>query len=164
MTEGDQGTDYYEIHYSLGRCEWLRTDWPALVVWVVPPLLLLALLLAATINLSGWCALALPVWFILGGAKATGLLLFLLRGSEVHLQVDEKGTIFVSENGSEPVYCHWAGVVDEGTTYLLWGADGRYRMIVPKRALTDADYSAFHSRVGIDLKALSFGQEASLRR
>ncbi len=164
MTEGSQAADYYEIRYSLGRREWLRTEWPALVVWVAPPVLVLLGILAATIYHSGWWTLALPVWFILGGAKATGLLLFLLRRSRILLQVDGKGTIFVGENGSEPVYCHWAGVVDEGETVLLWGGDGRYRLIVPKRALTDADCSAFQSRVGVDLRALDAGQEAALRR
>jgi hypothetical protein len=160
---GSQVADYYEIRYVLGRREWARTEWPALLVWVAPPILILLGILAATIYASAWWALTLPIWFILGGAKATGILWFLLRGSRFLLLVDEDGTVFVGENGSEPQYCHWVGFVDEGETLLLWGADGRYRLIIPKRVLTKADYSALRSRMGIDVEKLQAGQEARIR-
>lgn len=155
-------SDCHEIRYSLGRREWLRTEWPALLVWVVPPVLILLGIVAAVSYASSWWALTLPVWFVLGGAKATGLLLFLLGRSRVLLQVHEDGTMFVGENGSEPVYCHWMAFVDEGETFLLWGADGRYRLIIPKRALGDADYAAVRGRVGVDLETLHEGQEARI--
>lgn len=150
----------HEICDTLRRREWLRTEWPALVVWVAPPVLILLGITAAMTYASVWWALTLPVWFVLGGAKATGLLLVLLRGSRVLLRVGADGTIAVGVNGSEPVYCHWRGFVDEGETLVLWGADGRYRLVIPKRVLGEADHAAVHCRIGVDLKTLQAGEEA----
>lgn len=131
---------------------------------MAPPVTALLGIVAAMNCSSTWWALTLPVWLVLGGAKATGLVLFLLLGSRVVLQVEEDGVIFAGENGSEPVYCHWRGVVDQGETFLLWGADGRYRLIIPKRALDDADHAALQVGIGIDLRTLRAGQEARITR
>ncbi|MCA9593535.1 MAG: hypothetical protein KC776_09505 [Myxococcales bacterium] len=88
---------------------------------------------------------------------------FLALGRErFELTLREDGAIFVSFNGGEPVNAWWRGFVNQGSTFLLWGADGRYRLVIPKRALTAADYAAIEERVGVDLRTLLFAQEARL--
>jgi len=161
----DRGeVDEHEIRFVLGRVEWARTEWPAVLVWGGwAAVLLLGIALAVT--RSPWWAFLLLAWWPLGGAKATGILGFLLRSTHrIGLRVQADGAIFASENDSEPVYCHWVGFQDCGRTFLLWGGDGRYRLIIPKRALTSADYLALRERVGVDLANLGPGQEARIQK
>lgn len=157
-------TKPYEIRYTLGRREWAQTEFPALLVWI-PLAGFMALGIAVKIcTASGWWALTLPVWWIFLGAKAWGLLLFLALRSSVLIQITREGVLFVGEGGSTPVYAHWSGFTDQGGTYLLWGGDGRYRLVIPKRALSSDDYREIRERVGVDLPSLSMGQEALLNR
>jgi hypothetical protein len=154
----------YQIRFVLNRGEWAATEWPALVFrvgWAA--FLLLAITLAAAC--PPWWALLLLAWWPMGGAKATGILLFILRGAQrIALNVGSDGIISASANGSDAVYCYWIAFQDCGMTYLLWGADGRFRLIVPKRALTSADYAALHQLTGVDLAKLRLGQEGFVKR
>lgn len=87
-----------------------------------------------------------------------GLLVFLLRGGERNdLTISPDGTMFASTNQSEAVYAHWRAFVNQGESFLLWGADGRYRLVIPKRVLTRQDYAAVRERLGIDLTKLRSG-------
>lgn len=111
---------------------------------------------------SEWLATEWPS-VLLGFGAIAALVLLCRRGAAVELLVHEDGTIFVSEAGAEPVYAHWRGFVQEGATFVLWGADGRYRLVIPRRALAPPDFAALLSRTGVDLLALEPGQEAELR-
>jgi len=105
------------------------------------------------------------VWWLLGGRKAAGIAWFLLLGSEQNeLVVSGDGTLFLAQGGGEPVYAHWRGFVDQGDSFVLWGADGRYRLVIPKRALAPEDYATIESRVGVDLISLRSGEEARLEK
>jgi hypothetical protein len=155
-------TNAHVIVYSLGRREWARTEWPAIVVWggiAIVPLLGIAFATAR----SPWWALLLLLWWPLLGRKGTAIFLFLARGSRVKIAVRSDGAIFVSEGGSEPQYAHWVGFVDCGDTFLLWGGDGRYRLIIPKRALTAKDYAVLAEYTGVDLPKLLRGEEVRVR-
>lgn len=152
----------HRIRWTLRRREWLRTEWPAVVLWCGWAGALLAPL-ALAIQRSLWWLALLPLWWLVGGRKAAGIVSFLALGRErFELTLREDGAIFVSFNGGEPVSAWWRGFVNQGSTFLLWGADGRYRLVIPKRALTAADYAAIEERVGVDLRTLLFAQEARL--
>jgi hypothetical protein len=150
----------YRIGWTLRRLEWLATEWPAVVVWGGWAGFLLAPVTVAA-RQSWWWLVLLIVWWLVGGRKAVGLLVFLLRGGERNdLTISPDGTMFASTNQSEAVYAHWRAFVNQGESFLLWGADGRYRLVIPKRVLTRQDYAAVRERLGIDLTKLRSGQEA----
>ncbi len=147
------------------RLEWLTTEWPALILWVGwASLLLLALVIA--VRHSWWCLLLLLPWWLVGGGKAMAIIRFLVAGAERNeLLVRGDGAMFASVNQQAPEYAHWVAFVNEGKVFVLWGGDGRYRLVIPRRALSAADYLAVRDRVGIDLAKESgaVGEEARLR-
>jgi len=158
--------DDHEIGFALGRMEWLRTEWPAVFfrgAWPVPLLCSMGL---APVGVSPRGAWRLRRWWWpLGGRTAAGIAGFLLRGTRrIALRVRHDGAIFASADGSEPVYCHWVAFEDSGQSYVLRGGDGRYRLIIPKRALRAPDHTALRQRAGVDLSTLAPGQEVRLGR
>lgn len=153
----------HEIRFRLSRSEWLKAEWPALLMLLLPSALLLGIGLAA--RRSAWWALLLVAWWPLGGARALGLVWFLVGGgSEVCVRVLPSGVILAAENGAEPRYAHWVGFQESGDSFVLWGGDGRYRLVLPRRALTPADHAALRERTGVDLMTLGPRQEARIRR
>ncbi len=161
----------FEFRYHLMRWDWLRTEWPAILFWCVPGFAFLAAILSLVflsfnhpILITLWLFLT-PVWWFIFGLKSIAILFFLLRGREDHvLTIQNNGVIFVSTNGSEPVYAHWKGIQNNGVTFLMWGADGRYRLIIPRKAVSNEVEEAFQKRVGISLRELPYGKEILLRK
>lgn len=154
----------HTIGWTLGRSEWLATEWPAVLVRgglaAVP-----ALLLVVGLQHSLWWLSLVPVWLVLGGAKAVGIAWFLIRGGERNeLTIRGDGGMLVSTNGSEPVHAHWVAFVNQGSSFLLWGGDGRYRLVIPRRALTQRDLREIADRVGVELASLPVGAEARVGR
>ena len=154
----------HRIRWTLKRREWLATEWPALALWGALAAASL-LLVAIAVTHSWWGLWLLPAWWFLGGSKAVGIATFLVRGSELNeLVIPEDGIVLLETAGSAPVYAHWRAFVDEGPCYVLLGGDGRYRLVIPKRALHSEDYAAIERSVGIDLTALHLHQEARIER
>lgn len=160
--ETDSPIADHRIAWTLERFEWLAIEWPAVVFWGGWASFTLGILILA-VRGSWWWLVMLPAWWLMGGAKAAGILVFLVRGGERNeLSIHHDGTMFHSTNASEAVYAHWRGFVNQGESFLLWGADGRYRLVIPKRALAQDDYAVISERVGIDLAKLASGDEAAV--
>jgi hypothetical protein len=105
----------YRIGWTLRRLEWLATEWPAVVVWGGWAGFLLAPVTVAA-RQSWWWLVLLIVWWLVGGRKAVGLLVFLLRGGERNdLTISPDGTMFASTNQSEAVYAHWRAFVNQAS-------------------------------------------------
>ncbi len=154
----------HTICWTLGRSEWLATEWPAVLVWGGLAVVLAGLLVVGLQHSLWWLGLV-PVWLVLGGAKAAGIAWFLVRGGERNeLTIKGDGVMLISQNGSEPVYAHWVAFVNQGRSFLLWGGDGRYRLVIPRRALTQRDLREIADRVGVELASLPAGAEARVRR
>lgn len=154
----------HTICWTLGRSEWLATEWPAVLVRGGLAAVS-AVLLAVGLQHSLWWLSLVPAWLVLGGAKAVGMTWFLVRGGESNeLRIDGDGRMLVSSNGSEPVHALWVAFVNQGSSYLLWGADGRHRLVIPRRALTQGDLREIADRVGVELANLPVGAEARVQR
>lgn len=150
----------------MSKSDWLHFEWPLLAFWGTFAALLL-LPLAVAPWFSVWWLLPLliwlPVWWFLAGRTVAGMVYFLICGSQRHeLTIRDDGIMFLSTNDAEPVFAQWMGFVNKGSSFLLWGGDGRYRLVIPKRVLTPDDYEAIRGKTGVDLTTTQRGQEIRL--
>ncbi len=137
-----------EIRYHLRPSDWLQTEWPALI-WLAIALTALTSVVAAALLASAWFALLLVPALALA-RRGLAIAMFLLTGGhEVVLRVEPTGAIFASERGSAPVHAHWRELESHPQTFVLWGADGRYRLVIPRAALGPEDEAAIRAAMHV---------------
>ncbi len=145
---------YHDISYRLRRDEWLQSEWPAITFW--GGLWLLGFTpLVMLLFVTWWSVLLFLAWNFLVGRKVLGIFWFVWKGkSDITLRIYEDGNIAIRENSTEFSYTYLEHFESQGNTFLLWGADGRFRVIIPRRVLTQSDYEAILCYTGNDLQTL----------
>ena len=152
----DEARPPYRISWTLTRAEWLASEWPAIpfhgglaVAFGFP--------MAAAVYYSLWCLLLVPVWFPVwfllgGGRQIISIVVFLIRGDVGNeLTIEGDGVMLHAYPGEEPRGAPWRGFQSYKRTFVLCGGDGRHRLVIPRRALTEDDMRAIAARVGVDL-------------
>jgi hypothetical protein len=132
-----------EVRFSFNRWEWLRTQWPALLVWNGLAAASLVAILGAASRLSYWllALLLVPIWYFLLGAMAVSLNWLVIGGRQEIVVYFRNGNVSgVSDDGGKnAMFLDYATFEDHGSQWLVVANFGRSQLPIPKAKLSEAD-------------------------
>lgn len=140
------------VSWKLTRSQWLATEWLGVAVHVFGAIVSLAWV-AGLWSASWWWLLTVGPWWFFFGTKGVGLAWRVVVGpGRLVLRIDEDGTMFVAANDQLFFHGWWSGFESHPGRWVLVGGDGRYRVVIPRHALSTMDLQVIRDRVRVELE------------
>ena len=159
----DQNSSATFVSWRLSRREWLSTEATGFLSWCFIAATTGAVV-ASAVRASILGAVLVVPWWLYAGGRAVRFMWALVFGLPmITLRIDSKRTLMTGEGASGFFYHWWNRITDEGAAWVLIGADGRYRLVMPKRAFDVSARAALEAATGLTLNHLAPSVATSFR-